>query len=515
MELIEVINNFCSLFNDYIKLKFIKNTRDGKKIVVDWKTLAKDYYTNKNYKLEDLPSKFWEKPEYGMKLILDELNEFNKIQDKYLIALNKISQKYFSIYNGEIWYDILDNITKDKFFEELLKCFKLDIEIVKFVNYVNKIQLLIDKVKPDICNSKLLVENGTFNFETMSLEQNSYENGINFKLDFIYEPCEDDVFKNSKFYKYIQSVLPDLTVQKSLQEYFAYIVSNMDMKVEKVAFLIGSGSNGKSVLFDIVKSVLGKGMSTVSLADLLKENDTSSHLITSSLINYCSETGNLNHNSVDLDRFKKLVSGEPIIVKLLFQNKFSVEKYCRFIVNGNKLPPVPENSNAWFRRFLIIPFEQTFSGAEKDMNLLNKILDDDGKNIFLNWIIRGYQRLKNRMRNIEECNEAWKLSKGFPFYYSKKVEEQIDKYKLSQSSSYSFLTKVEKCIGNKEELHFVYKKYINFCDERYLRKQNREKFIGALLENDFIIDDDIIYDIKVNYKPVNTYGYTGIKDEKF
>jgi putative DNA primase/helicase len=255
-------------------------------------------------------------------------------------------------------------------------------------------------------------------------------------------------------------------------------------------------------------------MSTVSLADLLKEHDTSSHLITKSLINYCSEIGNLNGHNVDLDRFKKLASGEPIVIKLLYQDKFMVDNYSKLIVNGNELPPVPENSNAWFRRFLIIPFEQTYSGANKDMNLLNKILQDDGQNMFLNWIIDGYQRLKYRVNNLDECNDAWKNSKGYPFFYSKKIEDEISKYKINQASSYAFLTHTQ-ISKNIEQVKDVYKKYLSYCSERFLKKQSRSKFIGALLEHGYKIDGEYIKNIKVNYQETIISFNMRSKDEEF
>lgn len=510
----ELIDNICNEFEDYINLRFMKKDFVGNCKNLIWKDIATTYYyDNLKYKRDDLPVKFWEKPEYGLKLIFDEINLFNKSQDMYIIATNQIT-KFISLYDGNLWHDIDNKVEQKNLFTAIFKKFKIDIELFKFLNYVVKSELLIDINKPFRVKSKLLLENGTFNFNTMQLEQNSWENGLDFKLNFKYNKIQDKTFLESEFNKYLNSVLPDLSVQKSLQEYFAYIISNIDLKVEKVAFLIGSGSNGKSVLFDIVKSVLNQGMSTVSLSDLLKDNDSSSHLITKSLINYCSEIGNLSNYNVDLDRFKKLASGEPILIKLLYQDKFMVDNYSKIIVNGNTLPPIPENSNAWFRRFLIIPFEQTFSGFNKDMNLLNKILEDDGQNMFLNWIIRGYQRLKYRVNNLDECNDAWKNSQGYPFYYSKKIEDELNKYKVNYSSSYAFLKQTE-ISKNIEAIKDVYKKYLNYCSERFLKKQNLNKFIGALLEHGYKIDGEYIKNIKVNYKETLINFNTSNKNEEF
>jgi putative DNA primase/helicase len=48
----------------------------------------------------------------------------------------------------------------------------------------------------------------------------------------------------------------------------------------------------------------------------------------------------------------------------------------RFIVNANELPKEVEQTEAYFRRYLIIPFDVTIPECDRDSELAKKIIGE-------------------------------------------------------------------------------------------------------------------------------------------
>ncbi len=117
-------------------------------------------------------------------------------------------------------------------------------------------------------------------------------------------------------------------------------------------------ANGKSVFFEVVNSLLGgeENVSSYSLQSLTNDNGYFRAMLGNKLVNYASEiNGNL-----ETAIFKQLVSGEPVEARLPYGEPFTLTNYAKLIFNCNELPKDVEQSNAYFRRFLIIPLMLLF-----------------------------------------------------------------------------------------------------------------------------------------------------------
>jgi len=60
--------------------------------------------------------------------------------------------------------------------------------------------------------------------------------------------------------------------------------------------------------------------------------------------------------------------------------------------NTNVLPKDVEHNPGFFRRFIIIHFDQTIGPEEKDVNLANHIIKNELPGVF-NWVLAGLNRL--------------------------------------------------------------------------------------------------------------------------
>lgn len=99
-----------------------------------------------------------------------------------------------------------------------------------------------------------------------------------------------------------------------------------------------------------------------------------------------------------------------------------MREYGKLMFNCNELPKEVENTNAFFRRFLIIPFDQTIPEKEQDPELAAKIIRDELSGVF-NWMLEGLRRLLQQRK----------------FTRSAMIREQVEDFRRESDSVAMFL----------------------------------------------------------------------------
>lgn len=90
--------------------------------------------------------------------------------------------------------------------------------------------------------------------------------------------------------------------------------------------------------------------------------------------------------------------------------------------NCNELPKEVEQTHAFFRRFIIIPFDQTIPEAEQDPELAQKIIAGELSGVF-NWVFDGLRRLLVQKK----------------FTQSAMVQDQVKTYRKESDSVAMFI----------------------------------------------------------------------------
>ena len=228
-------------------------------------------------------------------------------------------------------------------------------------------------------------------------------------LPYEYDPQAE----MPRFKKYLDRVLPDEESQELLQELLGSIFIK-NIKFEKMGVLLGSGSNGKSVLLDIVTALLGSNnISSMDLKALTTDASAENnrlHLL-GKLLNFAPEINARGEQAHDL--IKRLASGEAVTARAKYKNSITISNYAKMMFNANQLPTDVEHTHGFFRRWLIVNFSQTISEKEKNPNLANEIIASELPAI-LNWIIEGTKRLQlnkkfSPCKQSEELLEQYKL----------------------------------------------------------------------------------------------------------
>ena len=378
------------------------------------------------------------------------------------------NQDFIYLYNGMYWAEI-DEKAFQKFLGEAAE--KMGVPIFQARLYLFREKLFKQFLEtayltaPEGKSDKVLInlKNGTFEITPQErfLRPFTPSDFITYQLPFEYTPQANAPI----FEAYLNRVLPDKERQKVLAEYLGYVFikhGSKSLKEEKALVLYGSGANGKSVFFEIVNALVGnENISSFSLQSLTNENGYSRAKLANKLLNYASEiNGNL-----EASIFKQLVSGEPVEARLPYGHPFMVKQYAKLIFNCNGLPKDVEQTDAYFRRFLIIPFDVTIPPLEQDRQLHTKVIDNELSGVF-NWVLEGLNRLLEQKR-FSECGAA---------------QRAVEQYRIESDSVLGFLSDY----GYKQSptatmgLREFYTIYKNYCNEGGFRAVNERNFSNRL-----------------------------------
>ena len=309
------------------------------------------------------------------------------------------------------------------------------------------------------------LNNGTLELSTdgRRFREHRREDFLKYKLPFDY----DEQATCPKFQAFLNEVLPDNALQNILAEYIGYVFINpKTLKLEKVLLLYGSGANGKSVIFDIIQALLGReNISNFTLESLMGYSRAS---ISDKLLNYASEIS----DRLNVDLFKQMVSGEPIEARQIYGEPHTIYNYAKLMFNCNELPNPGQHKDAFFRRFIIIPFEKKIEPENQDPELANKIIADELPGI-LNWALAGMDRLVQKKA----------------FTQSDKVDSLLHKYRKETDSVQVFLAtnEIEPGTEKTRYLKDLYEAYRVCCKEEQLSILGKRKFSEQLQEHGFTV----------------------------
>lgn len=369
---------------------------------------------------------------------------------------------FIYMYNGCFWEEINPDTLK-LFLRRAAKKLGIDQYDAKYYKFSDELfkQFLAEAYlpKPEPKKGVVLVNflNGTYHITQEKGELKNFDPSdyLMYQLPFDY----DEKAQAPLFQKYLDKVQPDKNCQDILSEFLGYLFLP-HLKLEKALILFGSGANGKSVFFEVVSKLVGReNISNFSLNSLTNENGYYRATFANKLLNYASEI----NGKLEASKFKQLVSGEPIEARLPYGKPFVIEKYGKFIFNCNELPNQVEHSDAFFRRFIIIPFEVQIPPDQQDQNLPKKITDSELSGIF-NWVLKG----------------LWRLQAKKQFTTSDIVNKEVAEYRDGTNNVKQFLKDegFVKSLDKHIKLKEFYRQYQEYCrDSGYkpLNKKNMRK----------------------------------------
>lgn len=249
-----------------------------------------------------------------------------------------------------------------------------------------------------------------------------------------------------------------------LEEFIGYCMVP-STQLEKSFMLTGAGANGKSTFLNQLTCLIGKGnVSNVPLQELVEHRFKRAELL-GKLVNIFADLESVMLKSSSY--FKMITSGDQIDAERKYKDPFFFKPFARLVYSANEIPRSADKSQAYYRRWIIIPFPNSFMGHAADKNLITRLATDKELSGLLNRALAGLQRLV--------ANHA--------FTEPKSTMAALETYKINNDSVASF---TKECCGIQPEFkvlkNHLYKTYEAWCEENGMRKVSSIKFNQRLQE---------------------------------
>lgn len=178
-------------------------------------------------------------------------------------------------------------------------------------------------------------------------------------------------------------------------------------KHELFLILVGSGANGKSVLLNTIRNVLGpENIAAVqpNYFDKSFHRATLEHKL-ANIVTESEQGGRLPTAQV-----KAMVSGEPMTVEKKYGHPFVMTPYATLFWATNHVPNARDYSEALFRRARIIEFNRSFSTEDQDIHLTDKLEKEAAgiANLALHYYGEAIQNGFTYPESVRRANKTWK-----------------------------------------------------------------------------------------------------------
>jgi putative DNA primase/helicase len=133
--------------------------------------------------------------------------------------------------------------------------------------------------------------------------------------------------------------------------------------LQKAILLTGEGCNGKSVWLSMIVRFIGKqNVATMPLHKLEADKFAVSRLV-GKLANICADLPSEHLAGTSI--FKAIVGGDSLTGEYKFKDSFDLEPFVRLVFSANHPPRSADSSPAFFRRWLVIPFDRVFAPEDQ------------------------------------------------------------------------------------------------------------------------------------------------------
>jgi putative DNA primase/helicase len=318
-------------------------------------------------------------------------------------------------------------------------------EILTYINIVaEKVQLS----DPD----KIVLNNGLLDIHTMELEPFTPDYIAINKIPTNYNPSVASAVVDQILNKIACN---DAELRLLLEEMIGYPLLRRP-EIGRCFILTGRGSNGKSTILDMIKYMLGtNNVSAVGLGEIEQRFKTAE--MVGSLANIGDDVTN-NYIS-DNASFKKLVTGETLLVERKGKDPFEFNNFGKLIFSANEIPRVNDTSNGLSRRLIIVPFNAKFSSSDADHDpfIRDKTLKPEALEYLLLLGLQGLARVMD----------------GFEFTQVNSVIRELKEYEKINNPILVFIDEF-KIIN--EPVQHIYDTYVTWCYRSGMKPVNKTKF---------------------------------------
>ena len=192
----------------------------------------------------------------------------------------------------------------------------------------------------------------------------------------------------------IKEIIPNDDARDVFQQWCGTLLADKNVyKTEYVLFLVGPGSNGKSVVSSTIANVFGQEyFSCFSFRQLFKDSDRNVNIaaLAGKVANFIDD---MDGNEVSGGDFKRFASGGEFQGRGLYEKKVVKVTAPPLLCCANSMPETLDDSFGGQRRRLVVHTTETpFVGERRDTQLTYKLTQPIGLMYVFHWIVEGYKK---------------------------------------------------------------------------------------------------------------------------
>ena len=292
----------------------------------------------------------------------------------------------------------------------------------------------------------------------------SPDNRARFGYSFPYEPdapCPqwlqflDDIFRDD---------IDKAEKIAVLQEHIGASLAGLATTFQRCIVCIGEGDEGKSTFAKIVTSAFPPN-SVEAIPPQEWGQEYRRALLAGKLLNTVAELP--ESDIIASESFKAVVSGDPITGRPIRQGVFTFKPRAGHLFLANRLPGTPDQTRGFWRRFIVIRFNRSFTGdAARDPLIGEKIIASERSSL-VSWALRGVVRLLAQKRHTVPASH----------------ESELVTWRKSSDQIAAFVEdKVTFELGKGTKASVAYGAYHDWADSNGHRAVSSSKFSSRLKE---------------------------------
>ena len=387
-----------------------------------------------------------------------------KMAEKIVKDFNIIEiDRFLYTYNGNC-YSMLDMKDIEKYIYKLHK----DITVTEFNEVRKKVELEPETYKED--TNYIALNNGLFNLDTLELESKDKSKIITKYMDIDYIDDMDIITgepNDSPIKKYIlELVQNDFELFTIICEFLGQALYRKNNIIQKCLIIKGDKSNGKSKFLQVLTRFFGT--ENVSSLDLKQfEQRFGLFGLIGKMVNigddisgqYIGESSNI----------KKVITSEMLPIEQKGKDLFNYKPYVTCIFSCNNMPRFDDSTKAIKRRLCILPFENTYSEENGNINphIVEQMTTKENMSNLFNWSIWGLRR----------------VLKNYVITKSEKITEAVEEFDRENDPIMTFIDDVAgdteldlKGYFNMKDTKAVYTDYQIWCSNNGFKELNNINF---------------------------------------
>jgi putative DNA primase/helicase len=263
----------------------------------------------------------------------------------------------------------------------------------------------------------------------------------------------------------------DRELMRFVQKALGYSLSGTNAE-QCFFFLLGSGSNGKSTMMDIIRKVFGEYAANAQAETIMIKGTAAAGAARSDIarlkdvrlltVSEPEEGSRLNESLM-----KQFVGGDPLTTRFNYGIDFEYVPCLVPWIPTNYKPIIRGTDQGIWRRIRIIPFRVEIPDSKKDKQLPAKLARE--LPMIANWVLDGY-----------------KLYRSEGLHPPAVVSDAVREYRREMDVVSSFIT--ECCIlgQGSEKSSVLYAVYIRWAETNNEFKLSHRRFSAELMKKDGI-----------------------------